>query len=66
MTSVAVLFGLLERTAHSVGGFSLCRLPQRATASNGESNRTLNVLTLEQTIDATALPRQEIPDEVYR
>jgi hypothetical protein len=41
-------------------------LPQRATASNGQSNDTLNVLTLEQTIDPTALPRQEIPDEVYR
>lgn len=41
-------------------------LPRRATASNGESNGTLNVLTLEQTIDATTLPRQEIPDDVYR
>jgi hypothetical protein len=40
-------------------------LPLRATASNGDNN-TLNVLTLEQSIDATALPRQEIPDEVYR
>jgi hypothetical protein len=41
-------------------------LPLRATASNGESNATLSVLTLEQTIDAKALPQQEIPDEVYR
>jgi len=41
-------------------------LPLRATASNGESNDTLNVLTLERAIDPAALPRQEIPDDVYR
>jgi hypothetical protein len=41
-------------------------LPRLATASNGVTDHTINVLTLEQSIDATVLPRQELPDEVYR
>lgn len=41
-------------------------LPQKGSASVSETSDTLNVLTLEQSIDATALPRQDIPDEVYR
>jgi hypothetical protein len=40
-------------------------LPQKGSPSRSVGD-TLNVLTLQQTIDATALPRQEIPDEVYR
>ena len=39
-------------------------LPRVATASL--EGPTLSVLQLEQTSDAKALPRQEIPDEVYR
>ena len=35
-----------------------------ATASSDDTN--LDVFKLEQTIDAKALPQQEIPDEVYR
>jgi hypothetical protein len=41
-------------------------LPRVATASSDETNDIVNVLKLEETIDAKALPRQEIPDEVYR
>jgi hypothetical protein len=41
-------------------------LPRDATASHNETNDTMNVLGLETTSDAKALPRQEIPDEVYR
>jgi hypothetical protein len=41
-------------------------LPRGATASNGATDQTVNVLPLEQTIDAKTLPRQDLPDEVYR
>jgi hypothetical protein len=41
-------------------------LPRVATASSDETNDIVNVLKLEETIDAEALPGQEIPDEVYR
>jgi hypothetical protein len=40
--------------------------PRGATASHNEANDTINALQLEQTNNAKALPRQEIPDEVYR
>ena len=57
---------------------SLCHQSQRflttlvtqafrlATAASDEANGTVDVFKLEQTIDAKALPQQEIPDEVYR
>ncbi len=41
-------------------------LPRLATASHNETNDTMKVLELETTSDAKTLPRQEIPDEVYR
>jgi hypothetical protein len=41
-------------------------LPQVATASHNDANDTVNVLKLGETVDMKALPRQEIPDEVYR
>jgi hypothetical protein len=41
-------------------------LPRDATASHNETNGAMNVLQLETTNDTKALPRQEIPDEVYR
>jgi hypothetical protein len=41
-------------------------LPQKGNASVSQSSDTLNVLTLEQAIDAKTLPRQDLPDEVYR
>ncbi len=46
--------------------FATGYLPRDATASHNETNDTINVLELETTSDAKALPRQEIPDEVYR
>ena len=42
------------------------RLPRIATASHNDANDTVNVLKLGETVDMKALPRQEIPDEVYR
>ena len=44
--------------------FGTGNLPRDATASHNETNDTMNVLQLEQTGDAKALPRQEISDEV--
>jgi hypothetical protein len=41
-------------------------LPRVATASSDQANGTVDVPTLEQTIDVKSLPQQEIPDEVYR
>ena len=41
-------------------------LPRDATASHNESNDTMNVLQMEQTSGAKALPRRDLPDEVYR
>jgi hypothetical protein len=46
--------------------FTTGSLPRDATASHNVSNDLINVLKLEQTGEAKALPRQEIPDEVYR
>ncbi len=46
--------------------FATGYLPRDATASHNETTGTMNVLELETTSDAKALPRQEIPDEVYR
>ena len=40
--------------------------PRGANASHNETNDTMSVLKLETTSDAKALPRQEVPDEVYR
>ena len=44
----------------------IATLPRGATASHNETNDTMNVLQLEQTGAAKALPRRDLPDEVYR
>ena len=46
--------------------FATGYLPRDATASHIEANNTMNVLQMEQTTGAKALPRQDLPDEVYR
>ena len=53
----AVLLAVTIATSH---------LPRLATAASGQANGTLDVPMLEHTIDAKALPQQQIPDEVYR
>ena len=61
-----IAYGLaIFATALSIA-FATGYLPRDATASHNETNGTMNVLELETTSDAKALPRQEIPDEVYR
>jgi hypothetical protein len=42
------------------------RLPKVATASHDGPDDTIDVLKLEETIDMRALPRRDLPDEVYR
>jgi len=61
-----IIFGSAILAATLVATIATGHLPREATASNDETSRTVNVLKLEETTDAKALPRQEIPDEVYR
>jgi hypothetical protein len=61
-----IAYGLAIFAAVLAIAFTTGNLPQDATASHNDTNDTMNVLQLEQTGDAKALPRQEIPDEVYR
>jgi len=59
-----VIFGLAILLAIFVVTIATSHLPREATASGDDTNDT--VFELEHTIDAERLPRQEIPDEVYR
>ena len=61
-----IAYGLAIFVAVLAIAFTTGNLPRDATASHDETNDTMNVLQLEQTSDAKALHRQEIPDEVYR
>ena len=61
-----IVYGLAIFAAVLAVTFTTGYLPRDATASHNETNGTMNVLELETTSDAKALPRQEIPDEVYR
>jgi hypothetical protein len=61
-----IAYGLAIFAAALTVAFATGHLPRDATASHNETNGTMNVLELETTSDAKALPRQEIPDEVYR
>jgi hypothetical protein len=58
-----IAYGLAIFAAVLAIAFTTGNLPREATASHDD---TMNVLELEQTNGAKALPRQEIPDEVYR
>jgi hypothetical protein len=49
-----ILAGVLAAT------IATSRVPRVATASHDETNNTVNVLKSEGTMDAKALPRQEI------
>ena len=58
-----IAYGLAILTAVSaVAGY----LPRDATASHHENNDTTNVLQLQKTSGAKALPRQGISNEVFR
>ena len=61
-----IAYGLAIFAAVLTIALTTSNLPRDATASHNETNDTMNVLQLEQTSGAKALPRQEIPDEVYR
>jgi hypothetical protein len=61
-----IVYGVTIFAALLAVAFTTGSLPRDATASHNESNDLINVLQLEQTGEAKALPRQEIPDEVYR
>lgn len=61
-----IAYGLAIFAAMLTVAFATGYLPRDATALHNEINGTINVLGLETKTDAGALPRQEIPDEVYR
>ena len=61
-----IAYGLAIFAAVFVLAFTTGYLPRDATASHNESNDTMNVLQMEQTSGAKALPRRDLPDEVYR
>jgi hypothetical protein len=61
-----IAYGLAICATALTVAFATGPLPRDATASHNETDGTMNVLELETTSDAKALPRQEIPDEVYR
>ncbi len=61
-----IAYGLAIFAAMLTIGFATGYLPRDATALHNETNGTMNVFELETKSDAAALPRQVIPDEVYR
>jgi hypothetical protein len=61
-----IAYGLETFAAVLTLAFATGYLPRDAIASHNETSETMNVLQLEQTNDAKALPRHELPDEVYR
>jgi hypothetical protein len=61
-----IAYGLAILAALFTVTFATGYLPRDATASHNESNDTMNVRQLQQTNDAKALPRRDLPDEVYR
>ena len=61
-----IAYGLAIFAAVLTIAFTAGYLPRDATALHNETNGTVDVLELETTSHAKALPRQEIPDEVYR
>jgi hypothetical protein len=60
-----IVYGLAIFAAVLAVTFTTGYLPRDASASHNETNNTMNLRELQNTSDA-ALPRQEIPDEVYR
>jgi hypothetical protein len=58
-----IAYGLAILAALFTVAFGTGHLPRDATASH---NDRMNVLQMEQTTGAKALPRQDLPDEVYR
>ena len=61
-----IAYGLAIFAAVLAIALTTSNLPRDATASHNETNDTMNVLELQNTSGGKALPRQEIPDEVYR
>jgi hypothetical protein len=61
-----IAYGLAILAALFTVAFGTGYLPRDATASHSEANDRMNVLEMEQTSGAKALPRQYLPDEVYR
>jgi hypothetical protein len=61
-----IAYGLAIFAGALTFAFATGYLPRDTTASHNETNDTLNVLQLEQTGGAKAVPRQNLPDDAYR
>jgi|GraSoiStandDraft_44_1057316.scaffolds.fasta_scaffold4130606_1 hypothetical protein len=61
-----LIYGLAILVAMLAAKMTAGHLPRGATASPYETGNAVDVLKLEQTINAKALPRRDLPDEVYR
>jgi hypothetical protein len=61
-----IAYGLAILAGLFVVAFTTGYLPRDAIALHNEAKDTMNVQQMEQTSGAKALPRQDLPDEVYR
>ena len=61
-----IIYGSAILAALLIATIASGHLPRLATASNTEGSDTMNVLKLQQGIGWKGLPRQDLPDEVYR
>jgi hypothetical protein len=61
-----IAYGLAIFAVVLTVAFTTGYLPRDATASHNQANDKMNLLELETTNDAKALPRLDMPDEVYR
>lgn len=61
-----IVFGSAILAGALLVAIALEHLPSVATASHDRTAGAVDVLKLQQAIDTNILPRQELPDEVYR
>jgi hypothetical protein len=61
-----IVYGSAILAALLIATIASGHLPRVATASNTQGDDTMNVRSMEETIDMKVLPRQELPDEIYR
>ena len=61
-----IVYGAAVMAGIFLVAIAVGRSPRTATASHDNSSETVNVLKLGETMNTKALPRQEIPPEVYQ
>ncbi len=61
-----IVYGTAILAGALLVAIALEHLPRVATASHDRTAGTVDVLELYKVIDMKTLPRQDLPDEVYR